>query len=62
MITPTMPNLSRTGSTAPWILPRAAWRSTTTRVLWQVADSMHLAVLFVLGLSVALIWIGAPTR
>jgi hypothetical protein len=62
MITPTMPNLSRTGSTTPWILARPAWRSAVARLVWQVADSMTFAVLFVLGLSVALIWIGAPAR
>jgi hypothetical protein len=62
MITTSFPELSRTGSPPLRIAPRAAWRSAAARLVWQVADSMTLAVLFVLGLSVALIWIGAPVR
>jgi hypothetical protein len=53
MITPTMPNLSRPGSTTPWILPRSAWRQrlfTAVALLAEMPHTTAVAVVLVANL------------
>ena len=62
MHTPTIPNLSPTGSTPLRIMPRPAWQTRALRGVWRVIDSTAATVLALAALLIWMTLIGAGTR